>query len=94
MFSLVRASAVRECAVRTRGLGMVACLVYSTMRLRAILSLAECTVYVDIETGAPHSTRVCVRYAIRHMQCMAVCLMCGAVRTRATYRGGVCGESI
>ena len=41
--SLVRASAVRVCAVPARGLGM------------------------------------------------AMCLMCGAMLPRATYRGGVCG---
>ena len=58
---------------------------------RDVLSAAGCAVYVDIEACAPYLTRVCVRYGIRHMQRMAVCLMYVVVRTRATYRGGVCG---
>ena len=85
--SLVRASAVRECAVHARSLGMAACLVCGAVRSRDELNAAECAVYVDIETRAPHFTRVCVRCGVRHMQHMAVCLMCGVVRTRATYRG-------
>ena len=88
-YSLVRARAVRECAVRARDLGMTACLLCGTVRSRAVLSAAESAFCVDIETCAPHSKRVCVRYGVRHMQRMAVCLMCGDVRTRATYRGGV-----
>ena len=93
-YSLVRSSAVRECAVRGRGLGMAACLVCGAVLSRAELSAAGCAIYVDPETCAPHFTRVCVWYGVRHMQRMAVCLMCGAVRTRATYRGGVSGESL
>ena len=90
-YPLVRASTIRECEVRARSLGMAACLVCSAVRSRDVRSAAECAVYVDIETCAPHFTRVCVWYGVRHMQRMAVCLMCVVVRTRATYRGGVYG---
>ena len=93
-YSLVRASAVRKCVVRARGLGMAACLVCGAVWSRAVLSAAGCAIYVYIETYASHFTRVCVRYGVQHMQRMAVCLICGAVRTRATYRGGVCGEGL
>ena len=91
---LVRASTVREYAVRARGLGMATCLVCGAVRLRALLSVAEYAIDVDITTFAPHFTRVCVRYGIRHVQRMTVCLMCGAVRPRATYRGVMCVEII
>ena len=90
-YSLVRASAARECTVRARSLDMAACLVYGAMRSRGVLSAAGCPVYAGIETRAPNFTRVCVRYGVRHMQRMFVCLMLGVGRTRATYRGGVCG---
>ena len=65
--------------------------VCGAVRLRDELSATGCVVYVNIETRAPHFTQVCVRYGVRHMQHMAVCLMCGIVRTRATDRGGGCG---
>ena len=74
-YSLVRASFVRECAARARSLSMAACLVCSAVWSRDVLSAAGCAVYVDIETCAPHFTRVCVRYCVQHMQRMAVCLM-------------------
>ena len=74
--SLVRASAVRECAVRARGLSMATCLVCDTVRSRAVLTAAGRVVYVDIETCAPHFTRVCVRYDVRH-----VCAAHGCVRS-------------
>ena len=90
-YSLVRASTVRECAVHTRSLGMAACLVWGAVRSRDVLSAAGCAIYVDIETFASHFTRVCARYGIRRTQHMTVGLMCGVVRTRATYRSGVCG---
>ena len=64
---LVRASAVRECAVCAHGLGMTAYFVCGTVRSRAVLSAAECAVYVNIETCAPNFTRVCVQYGVRHM---------------------------
>ena len=57
--SSVRASAVRECALRARGLGMAACLVCGAVRSRAVLSATGCAVYVDIETRAPHVLRGC-----------------------------------
>ena len=82
--SMVRANAVRECTVRTRGLGIAACLVCGAVRSRAVLNAAGYAVYIDIETCALHFTPVCVRYGVRHMQRMAVCLMFGAVRPRAT----------
>ena len=47
-YSLVRASAVRECAVHARSLGMAAGLVCGTVRSRDELSSAGCAVYVDI----------------------------------------------
>ena len=90
-YSLLRASAIRECAVHARSLGTAACLVSGAVRSRDVLSAAGCVVHVDIETCAPQFLRVCVRHGVRHMQHMAVCLMCGVVRTRATYRGAVCG---
>ena len=93
-YSLVRASAVRERAVHARSLGKVACLVCGAVRSRDVLSTAGCAVFVDIESCAAHFTRLCVRYGVRLMQHMAVCLMYGVVRTRATYRGGVCGQSL
>ena len=65
-YSLVCASAVRECAVRARSLGMAACLVCGAVRSRDVFSAAGCAVYVDIETCAPHFTRVCVRYGVWH----------------------------
>ena len=91
VYSLVRASAVRECAVRASSLGMAACLVCGAVRSRDVLSAAGCAVYAGIEARAPSFTRVYVRYGVRHMQRMPVCLMLGVGRTRATYRGGVCG---
>ena len=89
-YSLVPASAVRDCAVRARSLGMAAYLVCGAVRSRDMLSAAGCAVNVDIKTCVPHFTRVYVRYGVRHMQRMGVCLMCGVVRTRATHRDGVC----
>ena len=86
-YSLVRASTVCECAVRARGLGMAACLVCGAVRSRVVLSAAGCVVYDDI-------TRACVWYGVRHMHRMAVGLMCGAMPTRGTYRGEVCGENL
>ena len=65
-YSLVCASAVRECAVRARSLGMAACLVCGAVRSRDLFSAAGCAVYVYIETCAPHFTRVCVRYGVWH----------------------------
>ena len=98
MYSLVRSSAVRECTVRASGLGMAACmaacLVYGAVRSHAVLSVVGCAVCIDIDTCAQHFTRVCVQYSARYMQRMAVCLMCGAVCTRATHRGGVCGKRL
>ena len=93
-YSWVHASAVREWAVRARGLSMATCLVCDTVRSRAVLTAAGCAVYADIETCAPHFSRVCVRYDVRHVKRMAVCLMYGVVRSRATYWGGVCDESL
>ena len=75
-YSLVRASAVREFVVRARSVGIVAYLVCSAVRPRDVLSAAGCAVYVDIKTCAPQFMRVCVWYGVRHMQRMAVCLMC------------------
>ena len=87
-YSLVHASAVRKCVVRTRGLGMAACLVCGAVRSLAVLIAAGFAVYVDIQTCAPHFTRVCVRYGVWHMHRMAVCSMCGALWTRAIYLPG------
>ena len=90
----MRTSAVRECEVHVRDLGMAACLVCDAVRSCAVLSAAGCVVCVDIETCAPHFARACVRCNVPHVQRLAACLMCGAVRPRATYRGGVCDQSL
>ena len=70
--SLVRASGVRECAVRAHALGMAACLVCGAVRSRAVLSAAGYAIYVDIKTCAPHYTRECVRYGVRHVPRMVL----------------------
>ena len=76
--SLVRASVLRACAVRIRGLGMAACLMCGAERPRAVFSAAGYAVFVNIGACAPRFTRVCV---VRHVRCMVVCLMCSAVRS-------------